>query len=99
MLVSVQEIWQKAPLEAIAYPNPATGSALMRYELARAAQRVEVQLTDLLTGRTVLAVALEPEAGPHEQRVDVSRLPAGNYSYRLVLDGLPTAPQHLVIQK
>ncbi|MBC6700461.1 T9SS type A sorting domain-containing protein [Hymenobacter puniceus] len=89
----------KTPLEATAYPNPATSSVQMRYTLAHTAQRVELQLTNLLTGRMVLTTDLSPKAGAHDQRIDVSHLPSGHYAYRLLVDSRVGPTQHLVVGK
>jgi len=65
------------------YPNPATGTATVAYQVADRAAHVSIVLTDLV-GRTVrtLENGLKP-VGPQTAAVDASALAAGTYLMRV----------------
>lgn len=90
----------RVALEAAAYPNPAASSFTVRYRVAQPSTRSELQVTNLLTGARVLQIPLSvAKPGLHEQSVDVSALPDGQYAYWLLADGQATPTQHLIIRK
>ena len=65
-----------------AFPNPATGQALIGYSL-RETTNVTFTVTDLL-GRTVRTISQgRTLAGDHTLQLDVQNLPAGVYVYSL----------------
>lgn len=89
------------PAETELYPNPTTTTATARYRFAKAGQRVELQVFSLLTSRQVLAEQLPAAKAAnayHEHLIDLRTLPAGQYSYRFVVDGKPQAPHHFIVQ-
>ena len=78
------------------FPNPTTGTAVVRYAVATAAA-VQMTVVDAL-GRTVLtAVDGQVAAGTHEARLDASRLPAGLYIVRLSVDGRAAGARTLTV--
>ena len=67
-------------------PNPASGRATVRYEIAEAG-RVQLAVYDLL-GREVARLADgEAVPGRYDAAFDTGRLPAGVYALRLVVNG------------
>jgi hypothetical protein len=82
------------------YPNPAATTATARYRVAKAG-RIELQVFSLLTSRQVLAEQLPAAKAANdyqEHLIDLRTLPAGQYSYRFVVDGKPQAPHHFIVQ-
>lgn len=79
-------------------PNPAHGSAVVRYALPTDLP-VSLDLYDL-QGRRVARVVSEPfqRAGRHEVVIPTHNLPAGCYLYRLQAGGLSAARKMVVIQ-
>ncbi len=66
-----------------AYPNPFSGSAIIRYQLPRSGP-VDLTLYNALGQRVaVLSDNVFQEAGVHSVRVDASLLPSGSYFARL----------------
>jgi len=88
-------------VESKLYPNPATATAVARYQTAKPGQVVDLQVFSLLTSRQVLMRRL-PATNGHEacqeQTISLRDLPAGQYSYRFVVDGQAQAAHHFVIQ-
>ncbi len=83
----------------VAYPNPTQDEATISYQLpkASATATAELSFTDLLTGRVQLTLPLKADSGPNAQTVQVPHLPAGQYMYRLLVNGQPVAiPRRLV---
>ncbi|WP_412070298.1 T9SS type A sorting domain-containing protein [Rubrivirga sp. IMCC43871] len=69
-----------------AFPNPATGTARVRFELATAAD-VSLRVFDT-TGRQVMTLADGARAaGSHDVSADLSGLASGVYVLRMVADG------------
>ena len=71
----------------------------MSYQLPKATVTAEISFTDLLTGRVQLTLPLKTGSGAEAQTVQVPRLPAGQYMYRLLVNGQPVAlPQRFVVR-
>ncbi len=79
------------------YPNPATSTAVIEYELAAPAL-VRIDLYDIL-GRTIqtLVDRARPH-GTHKETVDVSALPAGTYLYRMVAGDVRQTGHMLIVR-
>jgi hypothetical protein len=83
----------------VAYPNPTQDEATMSYQLPKATVTAEISFTDLLTGRVQLTLPLKASRNAEAQTVQVPHLPAGQYMYRLLVNGQPVAiPQRLVVR-
>lgn len=83
----------------IAYPNPTQDEATVSYQLPKASATAELSFTDLLTGRVQLTLPLKADGDAKAQTVRVPHLPAGQYMYRLLVNGQPVAiPQRLVVR-
>ena len=75
-------------LQAEIFPNPTSGDATLRFQLAQPAQ-VRLSLHDL-RGRTIQVVSEQQQSGgQNEIAVPTARLAEGLYLLRLQVDGLP----------
>lgn len=66
------------------YPNPFTGTATIRFEVAQAGD-AEIAVFDLIGRRVATVTAGRRPAGVHEVRFDAHDLPSGSYFVRLTL--------------
>ncbi len=66
------------------YPNPFSGAATIRFELAQAGD-AEIAVFDLIGRRVATVAAGQRPAGVHEVRFDARDLPSGGYFVRLTL--------------
>jgi hypothetical protein len=65
------------------YPNPASSTVVVEFELAESGA-VDLRLFDVLGREVAVLVQAERPIGAHTEEVDVSRLAAGVYFFRLV---------------
>ena len=66
-----------------AYPNPASSTVVVEFELAESGA-VDLRLFDVLGREVAVLVQAERPIGAHTEEVDVSHLAAGVYFFRLV---------------
>lgn len=78
------------------YPNPATASVKLTFELESDAS-VSVTLKDI-TGRVIKAILSEEllSTGAHQYDPDISGLPSGSYFFDVNIDGLSTIKKLIV---
>lgn len=83
----------------VPYPNPTQGEATISYQLPKASATAELSFTNLLTGRVQMTLPLKSSGVENVQMVQVPHLPAGQYMYRLLVNGQSVAiPQRLVVR-
>ena len=80
------------------YPNPTTGRAAVRYELARASE-VTVEVFDVLGRRVQRVEAGAQAAGPQQATIDGAALSAGAYVVRVSLADGTTATGRMLIAR
>lgn len=82
------------------YPNPAADRLHVEVIVVAAAQTVRLRLTELLGGRVVLekALAMDPK-GQYQADFDVQAVRPGQYAATLIVDGVPTSTQKVVINQ
>jgi len=68
------------------YPNPATSSVTLEYELPSGLDTVTLSVYDL-SGRRIDTQQLQPASGRHSLVLDVGEYPQGVYIARLVGEG------------
>ena len=89
-----------APTTAVlglASPNPSGGETTISYALPARCQQARLVLRDLLTGQPRKQVALDRQT--QEVTLSVADVPAGVYSYTLVVDGAAVATRRLVVTR
>lgn len=91
-----QGLTQAPSVALAAYPNPAGGSTLIRYELPPTAKRAVLCLRSLRDGREAGRFELAPQE--REYKLVLAGYPAGLYAYSLLVDELPVATQRLEIR-
>lgn len=69
-----------------AYPNPASGAAIIEYRLSSAAD-VRVRILDVMGREIRTLVDARREAGPHAVTLDGASLPNGVYFYEIAAGG------------
>ena len=82
------------------YPNPATDRLRVECSVPDGAHAVVLRLTALLSGRVVLQTEVpSAQPGPRMADVDVRALPAGQYAAVLLIDGVPTTTQKVLVNR
>lgn len=85
-----------APLLAQNVPNPAHRQTTIAYFLPRADQTAVLHFYDL-QGKPMQSLSLPAQKGPGEVQVDLNILPAGTYSYSLVIGGEKIGTRMMVV--
>jgi hypothetical protein len=82
------------------YPNPASDRLHVELSAPASAQAVVLRLTELLSGRVALQAEVPgTKAGNRVADVDVHALPAGQYVAVVLVDGMPSVTQKLLINR
>lgn len=84
--LGIPDISLSKPFKSIFYPNPVSGSGIIRYHLPKPSE-VEVQFFNI-TGKKIRELILPIQsAGSNSINIDLINLPPGVYLYRIIAGG------------
>lgn len=96
--VNLTDRYEEQPLLYQNVPNPFAHTTTIRYYIPDGTSEAQMVFTSTGNGKVLKTVALE-DTGFGELETNISSLPAGNYSYTLVINGQQTLSRQMVMAK